>query len=336
MVRVITVDDVSTLIRKVTIEAFFSQLIERLRQDYARWNAFQKVPRHASHVKNGVIELMPTLDQDYYAFKYVNGHPNNPGRNKQTVVAAGMLADVESGYPVLMSEMTLLTAFRTAATSALASDYLARKNSRVFGIIGTGAQAEFQALAHKAALGIEVVKYFDLDPAAMRKFADNLSAFDLSLEPCSSAEEVVLGSDIVTTATAAKKRDAVVQDAWVEPGVHINGVGGDCPGKTELDPATLSRAKIVVELPEQTHIEGEIQGLGLDCVHALLWELAAGEKRGRENDAEITLFDSVGFAIEDYSVLRLIYTLAEDFHVGHCLDMIPDVSDPKDLFGVLR
>ena len=336
MLRIITVDDIRTLMRKVTLKSFILRLIDRLEKDFLRWNEFEKTPRLASHYPHGIIELMPISDKDYYAYKYVNGHPANPLENKQTVVAIGTLADVNSGYPVLISEMTILTALRTAATSALAAKYLANKNIQTFGIIGTGAQSEFQVLAHHFALGVNKIYYYDLDLQAMQKFALNLKPFNLELIPCANAEEVVRQSQIVTTATAKKARVEVVVAKWVQSGAHINGIGGDCPDKTELDAELVKQSKIVVEYLPQTELEGEVQYFGRQQVHAELWELIAGEKKGRETEEEITLFDSVGFALEDYSVLRLVYALAEEFHVGHMLDLVPSVRDPKDLFSLLN
>ena len=336
MVRVITVDDVRQLLRKLTLKQFFLKLVDRIERDFARSHDFEKTPRHASHYPQGVIELMPAADQDYYSVKFVNGHPNNPKQHKQTVVALGILADVQTGYPVLISEMTVLTALRTAATSALVSQYLAPKGAKRFGIIGTGAQSEFQVLAHHFLLGVNEIYYYDIDSKAMEKFANNLSNYDLELIACQSAEEVVSHSQILTTATANKLKAKIVEEAWVRPGLHINGIGGDCPGKTELDTNLLSRCKIVVEHLEQTRHEGEIQSLKSGPIYAELWELCAKKKVGRESEQEITLFDSVGFAIEDYSILRLIYSLAEEWHIGHMLDMVPAVSDPKDLYAWLH
>lgn len=335
MVRVITVDDVKNLIRKLTLKNFYLKLIERLQHDYGRWQDFEKAPRLAQHVPNGVLELMPVVDKDYFSYKYVNGHPTNPQRNQLTVVAMGMLADVVSGYPVFISEMTLLTALRTAATSALASRYLARKNSKVFGMIGTGAQSEFQVLAHQAIFPLESVRYFDVDAKAMEKFAKNLAHTGLKLIPCENAQSVIEGCDILTTATADKKLARILENHWVHDGLHINGIGGDCPGKTELDPEILKRAKVVIEFFEQTKHEGELQHLPDHAFHAELWEIIANKKSGRSNEQEITVFDSVGFALEDYSVLRLVYSLAEDLQIGHVLDMVPSLRDPKNLFSVL-
>jgi len=232
--------------------------------------------------------------------------------------------------------MTILTAMRTAATSVLASKYLARKGIKSFGIIGTGAQSEFQVLAHHFSLGINKIYFFDIDPAAMEKFVENLTPFGLELHPCRDAQSIVEQSDIITTATAVKTKAKVVLKDWIKSGTHINGIGGDCPGKTELDPSLLAACKIVVEQLEQSKKEGEIQQLGEGKIFAELWELVSGKKNGRESEQEITLFDSVGFALEDYSVLRLVSSLAEEYHVGHMLDMVPSHRDPKDLYSLLN
>ena len=334
MTRLLTIDDVKTIIHQVGIETCLSELIEALRADFSRWQEFEKVPRLATHFPHGVIELMPICGKDYYAYKYVNGHPDNPKQNKLTVVAVGMLAEVKSGYPLLISEMTVLTALRTAATGALAATYLAKKDAKTMGIVGTGSQSEFQILAFHLALGIKQVNYFDIDKDAMKKFAANLASFDLELTPCQDAKSTVDGVDIIITATADKQRSSILKDDWIQPGTHINGVGGDCPGKTELDPHILKRAKIVVEYLAQSREEGEIQNIE-DNVYAELWQLTSQEKPGRESDQEITLFDSVGFALEDYTILKYFYSLAEKMDIGEQLNIIPSLDDPKNLFGLI-
>ncbi len=334
MIRVLTIDDVKKLIEKVGIKSFILQLIDQLEKDYSRWQEFKKSPRPAIYFPEGVIEVMPIADQELYSFKYVNGHPENPKKKKLTVVGLGLMAHAANGYPFLFSEMTLLTAFRTAATSALASKYLARKGSKTFGIIGTGAQSEFQTLAHLFALDLKEIYYFDIDPQAMKKFQANLKTYKLI--PCKSAEEVAQKSDVLTIAVAAKGHQKIVKKEWVKKGTHLNGIGGDSPGKTELDPALTAQCKIIVQFLEQTKDEGEIQMVGKDKVYAELWELAAKKKPGRESNDEITLFDSVGFALEDFSTLYLVNLLAEKENIGHHLNMIPEqLQNPKNLFSLL-
>jgi ornithine cyclodeaminase len=333
--KVITVRDMKKLIGTIGIEGFLNRLINALEHDFSRWHDFRKSPRHATHYAQGVIELMPCADDRYYAFKYVNGHPGNTAIGKLSVIATGQLSDAVTGYPLLLAEMTLLTAFRTAATSALAAKYLARHTAETLAIIGAGAQAEFQVLGFKQLFPLTKIRFYDKDPHAMAKFARNLESYGLALNPCNTVQEAVRQADIVITATAANGRHQLFGSQEIAPGTHINAIGGDRPGKTELPPELLEAAKIVVEYLPQSRIEGEVQQCDADRIHAELWELATGSKPGRENDQEITLFDSVGFALEDYSALRLLYELASEHALGQELELVPEPDDPKDLFGLL-
>ena len=145
------------------------ELADLIEADFRRWERFDKTPRMASHSRAGVIELMLVSDGLAYSFKYVNGHPINALGGLQTVAAFGLLAEVSTGYPVLLTEMTLLTALRTAATSAMAARHLAPKGARTMSLIGNGAQAEFQALAMKAVVGINSIRLYDIDRRAPRR-----------------------------------------------------------------------------------------------------------------------------------------------------------------------
>ncbi len=223
--------------------------------------------------------------------------------------------------------------------SALATDLMARKNSRVMAIIGTGAQSEFQTRGMQIVRDIEEVRFFDIDSGAMDKFERNMENSGLKLTCCKSAKEAVKGADIITTVTACKANVDVLKNSWVKPGVHINALGGDTVGKTELEISILSRARVVVEYFDQSFIEGEIQRLtkseAKKLVRAEIYELVSGTKKGRGNDSEITLFDSVGIALEDYSALWLIYELCEKYHLGEEKNFTPAIDDPKNLMGVL-
>lgn len=160
----------------VGLDNFYTHIIAALEADFGRWDEFILSPRHATHYPHGVIELMPCADQQLYAFKYVNGHPGNPLKGKLNVVAIGLLSDAGTGYPLMISEMTLLTAFRTAATAVLAAKYLAREDAKSLAIIGTGAQSEFQVLAFTSFFRLEEVRFYDIDPQAMAKFSKNLAS----------------------------------------------------------------------------------------------------------------------------------------------------------------
>lgn len=334
LVPFVSVHNMMKLVLQLGVERVMVDLAAEIEADFLRWPQFDKTPRIASHSDVGVIELMPTSDGETYGFKYVNGHPGNMKKGLQTVTAFGLLADVTTGYPLLLSEMTILTALRTAATSALAAKWLAPQTDTM-ALIGNGAQAEFQALAFKAICGITEVRLYDIDPKATAKCAANLAGRGLTVTACTSAEQAILGAGIITTVTADKTNATILTDNMVGAGVHINGVGGDCPGKTELAPGILHRSAIFVEYPPQTRIEGEIQQLAPDHPVTELWQVMAGQAPGRQDAAQVTLFDSVGFAIEDFSALR--YIRAKLLETGLCdqLDMIADPDDPRDLFGMI-
>lgn len=340
MVRILTVEDIAQLIKKHSLNNYLMDLLSELKQDFSRWDEFNKIPRPAFHVPGGVIELMPIADHKYFAYKYVNGHPNNPLQNKQTVIATGQLSKISNGYPLLITEMTLLTAIRTAAVSILATELLARKNASTLAIIGTGAQSEFQAIAHTLIRPIKRIQYHDIDPTAMTRFENNLKEYPVKLIPCDSNESAINNADIIIVCTACKKHQVVIENNWIKPGMHINALGGDCPGKTELAKPLLQRSKVVVEFFEQSFIEGEIQQFteaqAKQIVHAELWEILNQKKLGRIDDQEITVFDSVGFALEDYSTLTLTHRLSEQYSIGKLMNMVPKLSDPKNLFSCLE
>ncbi|MCA8867058.1 MAG: ornithine cyclodeaminase [Rhodobacteraceae bacterium] len=335
MVPFVSVADMMRLVHAIGIETVLSDLAVYIEQDFLRWELFDKTPRIASHSPNGVIELMPTSDGEVYGFKYVNGHPKNTSEGLQTVTAFGLLADVSNGYPVLLSEMTILTALRTAAMSALAAKYLAPAGAKTMALIGNGAQCEFQALAFRTICGIQNLRFYDIDRGATEKAMRNLGQTGLHLTACDSPEDAVAGAEIITTCTADKQYATILTDNMVGSGVHINAIGGDCPGKTELHRDVLLRSDIFVEYPEQTRIEGEIQQLPADHKVTELWKVFSGGAAGRRDKRQITLFDSVGFAVEDFSALRYIRDMLPK--TGHYLDldMLADPDDPRDLYGMV-
>ncbi|MFN3645464.1 MAG: ornithine cyclodeaminase [Gemmobacter sp.] len=335
LVPFISVAAMMRLVNRIGVETVLRELADAIEADFRRWPDFDKTPRVAAHSPVGVIELMPTSDGARYGFKYVNGHPGNMGQGLQTVTAFGVLAEVATGYPLLMTEMTLLTALRTAATSAVAARALAPAGARTMALIGNGAQAEFQALAFKAVCGIDTVRLWDIDPAATAKCARNLAGAGLTVVPCADAAAAVLGAQIVTTCTADKAHATILTDNLVGTGVHINAIGGDCPGKTELAPAVLRRGPVFVEYEPQTRIEGDIQQMPADFPVTELWQVLAGRAPGRTDAAQVTIFDGVGFAVEDFSALCWLHARVQGTGLAQMLDMIADPDDPRDLFGML-
>ena len=339
MVDYIGIADIQRIVGRIGPALFIEGLANEIEADYRRWSEFDKSARHAIHSPGGVIELMPTSDGQMYSFKYVNGHPKNTALGLLTVTAFGVLADVETGYPLLLSELTVTTALRTAAMSALAARHMARPDSRVMALIGNGAQSEFQAIAFHHMLGIRELRLYDVDAAATAKLARNLTTLGhshLQITLCRSAAEAVRGAHIVTTVTADKRNAVILTPEMIEPGMHINAVGGDCPGKTELHADILRRAdaRVVVEYEPQSRVEGEIQQMPADFAVTEFAQVLGGAAPGRASPEDVTIFDSVGFALEDYSALRYLYKLQQQGQ-PHQIDLIPDLDNPKDLFGLL-
>ncbi len=331
----LTTQDLTRIVTAKGLPALLGRLVDYLEADFRRWEDFDKSARTAAHSDVGVIELMPIADARDFSFKYVNGHPGNTRLGLSTVVAFGVLADMRTGMPTLISELTLTTALRTAATSVMAAKVLARKDSKAMALIGNGAQSEFQALAFHHLMGINEVRVYDVDPAATDKLVRNLAAAAPTLRVVRSASiaQAVRGADIVTTVTADKANADILTPEMIEPGMHIYGVGGDCPGKTELATDAVAKASVFVEFEPQSRIEGELQQMPADFPVTELWRVLTMQAGGRRNAAEVTLFDSVGFALEDYSALRLVRDCAMELGLGHEAGLIPALRDPKDLFG---
>lgn len=337
MTLFIDVDHAARLFAKVGIRRVIREMATYIEADYSRWAQFDKSPRTASHSAKGVIELMPTDDGQQYSFKYVNGHPDNGQSNLLTVMAFGVLADVHTGYPTLLSELTLTTAVRTAATSALVAQSLARPGASIMALIGNGAQSEFQALAFHEMLGISEIRIFDIDRDASLKLKHNLAAFpNINVIVASSVEAAVKGAHIVTTVTADKTYATILKPDMIEPGMHINAVGGDCPGKTELHADILRNARVIVEFEPQTRIEGDIQQLEADSPVVEFFRIVRGEVPGRENDAQVTVFDSVGFALEDFSSLRYMHAIAQAHQIGEQIHLVPTPRNIKNLYQMLE
>ncbi|QFT29036.1 ornithine cyclodeaminase [Roseibium porphyridii] len=331
----VSVDNMMRNVRSVGVETFMRGLAGYIEEDFLRWESFDKKPRIPAHAPEGVVELMPTSDGKTFGFKYVNGHPGNMREGLQTVTGFGVLSDLATGYPVLFTEMTILTALRTAANSALAAKYLAPEGSTTMAVIGNGAQSDFQCLAFKDMLGITEIRAYDIDHGASIRLARNLASSGLNVTICKTPEDAIEGAEIITTVTADKRYATILTDNMVGSGVHINAIGGDCPGKTELHKDILLRSDIFVEFPEQTRIEGELQQLDADHPVTELWQVYAGNAEGRTGKDQITLFDSVGFAIEDFAALRYVHDMLPQTGHFEKLDLLADPDDPRDLYGMV-
>jgi len=320
-----TINDSRNLIKSKGIHNIIQDVSLYILNSYKKWDTFQKIERIATYTIDGPLELMPISDSSFYAFKYVNCHNKNPIMfHTLSVVGVGMLSSCFSGIPLIFSEMTILTAIRTAVTSALVATYLKPSNAQTMALIGNGAQCEFQIMAFHKLCGIKTFHIYDIDKEASQKVKNNLSSMNIHI--FDSISDAIKNVDIITTCTNAEGHCKIIEDEWLPEYVHINAIGGDRPGKTELDVNILKRADIFVEYEAQTRVEGEIQQLP-DVNVTEIWKLFTEDYKR----SSITVFDSVGFAIEDYSILRYVYDNSRE----QDSNIIPKINNPKNLYSLL-
>jgi alanine dehydrogenase len=273
---------------------------------------------------NGDLRVMPAYmeSMDTSAVKIVNVHPDNRKFNLPTIMAVIILIDPKTGTPQAIMDGTEITAKRTGAAAAVATKYLARESPSKLGMIGAGVQAWEQLAFISQVRELVEVKVYDISEDARKRFVQRarqeLPGIDITA--AESAEEAVQDRDIICTVTPSRK--PLVMDEWIEEGTHINAMGADAPGKEELDPAILKRAKVVIDDWEQAWHSGEINvpaSKGLihrKDIYGELGEIIAGKKSGRTSRKEITVFDSTGLAIQDTVVARLVHKKATEAEVG--------------------
>ncbi len=245
----------------------------------------------------GFFGVMPAYGSALGA-KLVTFYPNNEGI--PTHHAMILLFRPETGEPLATMDGRLITEMRTAAVSALATDLLARRAVKVLAILGSGVQARSHLVALRFVRQFDEVRVWS--PRQAGKFAQ-----EHGVAATATAEEAVRGADVVVVATSATT--PVLQGAWLSPGLHINAVGATRPNWRELDDETLGKARIYVESREAaTKESGDIIAAGK--IYAELGEVIAGSKTARENESEITLYKSVGVAVEDIVAANLVYQRA--------------------------
>ena len=285
--------------------------VEQAFRDYASGKA-QMPAKVYLQVPRGDFRAMPAAVPNAAGVKWVNVHPNNCSEGLPTVLGIIICSDPDTAYPLAIMDATEITAYRTAATSANAARYLARLDSRTLGLIGAGRQAELHLQSHALLFPLKRIRVFDIRPEAADSFLEKFRDYPIEL---TSAEEAAQ-SDIICTLTPST--EPVVRAGWVKPGTHINAVGADAAGKQELDPAILQSARVVVDDLTQAYHAGEInvplrQGLfDKDQIWATLGEIITGAKCARQDEGEITVFDSTGLAIEDIATAWLIYRRAQE------------------------
>ena len=304
------------------------ELIETLAQAHVQYSTGKAVmpvrlvvPLPDIHSR---ITSMPGfLNEDKaLGMKVVTYFQDNPKRGLPAILATIMLFSAETGGMIAVMDGSYITAIRTACASALATKILARPETPVLGILGAGVQARTHIQALSRVRKLQKVKIYSPSGASAPKIKSELELeLKIPIEVAASAEGAVRDSDIVVTVTTAK--EPILKPDWLKPGIHINAVGSHRPDLREIDGATLACAKIVVDSREAIMAEcGDIllavkeKSISPDAIHAELGEVLAGAKAGRTNDDEITLYKSVGIAIQDVATAHLAYRKALERAVG--------------------
>jgi len=278
---------------------------------------------------NGEIDVKTGYVEDFQLIstKIASGFYDNPKIGLPSGVAVVILMDLKTGLPLAIMDGTYLTAVRTGAAGAVAASVLARKDSKKVGLIGAGTQGRMQMLALNEMFTIEQVRVFDKDKESREKYSSEMAKrLGIDVRAVADAREAISDADIVVTVTPSRK--AIVMDEWIRNGVHINAIGADAPGKQELDPKIMKRAKIVVDSLKQCRVIGEIQhalsqGIIRDSdIHAEIGEVLIGKKSGREADDEITLFDSTGIAAQDIAAANIVYQFAKKTGMGKSVTLL--------------
>jgi len=274
----------------------------------------------------GIFLVMPayiTGEMAIFSNKIVTVYPDNLEKFQlPTILASIALHDVRTGALISLMDGAFITAMRTGAVGGVAAKYLARERSKTAGILGAGVQARTQLEALCEVLPIESSKVYDLDQERAEIFCEEMKKkLNIEVESTTGNEEVVRGSDVVILATSSKK--PVLDGKWLNTGTHINAIGSHTPKTRELDDTSVQRSKIVVDLKEAALSEaGDIlipleQGvISIDQIYAELGELITGRKKGRTEDEEITLFKSVGLAVQDATTALRAYDLAKERGIG--------------------
>ncbi len=276
---------------------------------------------------NGDLRTMPSFmeEQDISGVKIVNVHPDNREKGLPTVMAVVVLNSTETGAPLAVMDGSYLTDMRTGAAGGVATKYLARKDSRVVGMVGVGDQARTQLLAISEVMDIDEVKITSRKPSSCDSFEKEMKqAVNCDFSRKSSIEDVC-DCDVLVTTTPV--RSPVIRSEWVRDGTHINAIGADAMGKQELESSLLKRSKVIVDDIIQASHSGEVNvpissGVFSEAeIYAELGEIVAGTKPGRESDEEITIFDSTGLAVQDLVTANMVYEKALEKGIGRKLEL---------------
>lgn len=273
----------------------------------------------------GVMGLMPSYvggEQAAYGLKTVCIFPGNPAKGKDAHQGAVLLFSAETGELLALMNASAITAIRTAAVSGVATDLLAREDASTLAIVGAGVQARTHLIAMMAVRSIERCRVVSRNIEHARLFAEEMrERVEFTIEPVESVASAVEGADLIATVTNAK--EPVVRREWISPGAHLNVVGSSTPHAREVDTATMAASALFVDRRESTLNEAgdylfamREGAIGPEHIRAELGEVLTGVKPGRSSPEEITLFKSLGLAVEDLASANYLYRKAKELNAG--------------------
>jgi ornithine cyclodeaminase len=335
---IVDIPVITKLIDKISLKTFYQALVDYMKEDFLAWDSFHKTPRVSFKHQNGILELMPVYNQNFFANKYVCTHKDNHLRSRYVVMGQGLWVDAKTGTPLMIAEMTILTALRTAAISLMVSQMFVSPKAKKLAIIGCGAQSHFQVLAHLSDFSWDHIVAFDTHHETLQGFVAFMQAEGVKVQAANSIKAAVKNADLIITLTNANRVYPVLEYDWLKPGVHINAIGGDAPGMSELDTRILHQAKLIlIEYHEQTLIEGEIQQLNIEERMNKVVQISEFIKQDYHRGLDdITIFDGVGIALLDYSCLRLVWDLCQEYHMGQQAVMLPPYHGDRNLYKFLK
>jgi L-lysine cyclodeaminase len=339
----LTHDDIAQLVDRVGADRVMDELIERLNRAFASFDdlMFDVPARAGFHDTSGLVEWMPLHQRGHSVLmKMVGYHPENPTqRNLPTVVSTLSMFDTRTGQLTAVADGALLTAMRTGAASAVATRIFCCQSARSLGLIGCGAQSVTQLHALMRVCEFETVRVFDTAPSVAASFADRVAWFtDASTRiQVASLHELVEQSDVISTATSVDVgHGPVFCSDLTSPHVHINAIGSDLPGKTELPLALLETAVVCPDFPPQAIVEGECQQLSEHQIGPSLMTVAAAPELWEAARNSRTVFDSTGWALEDFVALDLAIEYANKLGIGTRIAIEAPRSNPWDPYATLR
>ncbi|MDH3682241.1 MAG: ornithine cyclodeaminase family protein [Acidimicrobiia bacterium] len=348
MTKIIGISDVAVIVRAVGVTGLLDELIDRLRSSLASFDAelletHDRTGFHYDKPGLGLVEWMPAMDVGRrVSVKTVGYHPANPAqRNSPSVLATTSLYDTTDGRLLLVCEATVLTALRTGAASAIATDVLAAPEASVLGVVGCGAQAVTQIHALSRVRPIERVVAFDTSAAVAESLPSRLDRLeldpvDVQLVGPDDLGRLMSEADVLCTATTVDPgAGPVVPESEHRPWLHINAVGADFPGKREIPLTYLDDALVCPDVPAQCLVEGEAQQLRAEDLGPDLAVLVRNEGEYRRYRELLTVFDSTGWALEDLVAAELLSDHADRLGVGTEVDLQPTTDDPYDPYRAL-